>query len=57
MYSFQGAQANFKRFARKEFKQHAQIDKKDFSAVEFLLRKGQRQLEIYAEPGIKNISG
>lgn len=31
------------------------LDKKDFSAIEYLLRRGQRQLDIYASPGIKNI--
>lgn len=31
------------------------LDKKDFSAIEYLLRRGQRQLEIYTSPGIRNI--
>ena len=31
------------------------LDKKDFSSIEYLLRKGQRQLDIYSAPGIKNI--
>ncbi|KAI0523714.1 hypothetical protein F5B22DRAFT_659460 [Xylaria bambusicola] len=30
-------------------------DKRDFAAIEFLLRKGRRQLELYAAPGIKDI--
>ncbi|KAJ5084334.1 hypothetical protein NUU61_008913 [Penicillium alfredii] len=31
------------------------VSKKDFGAVEYLLRKGHRQLEMYASPGIRNI--
>jgi len=46
---------NFVVFAREEFKKNAEIDKKDFSAIEHLLRKGQRQLEIYENPSIRNI--
>jgi hypothetical protein len=41
--------------ARNEFKKNLGVDKKDFTAIEFLLRKGQRQLELYASPGIRNI--
>lgn len=31
------------------------LDKRDFAAIEYLLRKGKRQLEIYSDPGIKDI--
>jgi succinate dehydrogenase assembly factor 1 len=31
------------------------IDKRNFAAIEFLLRKGHRQLETYAAPGIRDI--
>ena len=41
---------------RSEFKEHVTLDKKDFAAIEYLLRKGQRQLEMYSSPGIRNIS-
>ncbi|RDL36822.1 Uncharacterized protein BP5553_06174 [Venustampulla echinocandica] len=47
--------AHFEAFARKEFQKHLHFDKKDFSAIEYLLRKGQRQLEMYSSPGIKDI--
>lgn len=47
--------ANFRNYARNEFKKNAKIEKKDFAAIEFLLRKGHRQLEIYSAPGITNI--
>ncbi|KAJ5443876.1 uncharacterized protein N7458_007748 [Penicillium daleae] len=49
------AQSNFKNYARAEFQKHRSVNKKDFSAVEYLLRKGHRQLEMYASPGIRNI--
>ncbi|KAJ5477249.1 hypothetical protein N7539_007393 [Penicillium diatomitis] len=38
-----------------EFQKHLSVNKKDFSAIEYLLRKGNRQLEMYASPGIRNI--
>ena len=41
--------------ARAEFEKNAKIDKRDFGAVEFLLRKGRRQLNMYASPGVKDI--
>jgi succinate dehydrogenase assembly factor 1 len=40
---------------RTEFEKSIGLDKKDFGAIEYLLRKGQRQLEIYSSPGIKDI--
>ncbi|KAH7628839.1 hypothetical protein B0T09DRAFT_289163 [Sordaria sp. MPI-SDFR-AT-0083] len=36
---------HFKAFARTEFEKNIKVDKRDFSAIEFLLRKGSRQLE------------
>lgn len=38
-----------------EFQKHLSVNKKDFSTVEYLLRKGNRQLELYSTPGIRNI--
>ncbi|TAQ88424.1 hypothetical protein B7494_g3284 [Chlorociboria aeruginascens] len=40
------ARAHFESFTRTEFQKHVTLDKKDFSAIEFLLRKGQRQVAI-----------
>ena len=40
---------------RSEFERNIALDKKDFAAIEYLLRKGQRQLEIYSSSGIRNI--
>jgi succinate dehydrogenase assembly factor 1 len=48
---------NFEAFARREFARYITLDKKDFGAIEFLLRKGQKQLEVYEAPGIRNIAG
>ncbi|KAL2040050.1 hypothetical protein N7G274_006953 [Stereocaulon virgatum] len=48
-------QSNFRGYARSEFAKNVTLDKKDFAAIEYLLRKGQRQLEIYSGPGIKSI--
>lgn len=48
---------NFEAYARHEFERNLSLDKKDFGAIEFLLRKGQRQLETYAAPNITNIAG
>ncbi|KAF2790912.1 hypothetical protein K505DRAFT_250155 [Melanomma pulvis-pyrius CBS 109.77] len=47
---------NFRSFARTGFRDHITVNKKDFSTIEYLLRKGRRQLEIYQDPGIRNIS-
>jgi succinate dehydrogenase assembly factor 1 len=40
---------------RKEFEKGVALDKKDFGTIEYLLRKGERQLEMYSAPGIKDI--
>ncbi|KAK3898271.1 complex 1 protein-domain-containing protein [Staphylotrichum tortipilum] len=46
----------FQAFARAEFQKNIKMDKKDFGAIEFLLRKGRRQLEVYASAGVKDIN-
>jgi succinate dehydrogenase assembly factor 1 len=48
---------HFERFARHEFDKNITMDRKDFSTIEFLLRKGNRQLEIYSAPNITDIAG
>ncbi len=48
---------NFYRFARHEFERNLGIDRKDFSAVEFMIRKGERQLEMYSARNITNVAG
>jgi len=46
---------HFEKYTRAEFEKSIGLDKKDFGAIEYLLRKGQRQLEIYSAAGIKDI--
>ncbi|KAK6841293.1 Complex 1 LYR protein [Apiospora arundinis] len=46
---------HFETFARSEMNKNMKIDKRDFAAIEFLLRKGRRQLEVYSAPGITDI--
>ncbi len=40
---------------RREFRKNSNVDKKDFAAIEFLLRMGNRKLQKYTAPGIRNI--
>lgn len=47
---------NFYIFARKEFEKNRELNKKDFGTIEFLLRKGTRQLETYESAGVTNIA-
>ncbi|KIE01856.1 heat repeat protein, partial [Metarhizium majus ARSEF 297] len=47
--------AHFEQFARAEFDRNLRIEKRDFAAIEFLLRKGRRQLDVYSNPGIKDV--
>jgi succinate dehydrogenase assembly factor 1 len=37
------------------FRKNSVLSKTDFATVEFLLRKGYKQLEFYSSPGVKNI--
>ncbi|KAL2207239.1 hypothetical protein CC79DRAFT_1368125 [Sarocladium strictum] len=51
----QTSRVHFENFARQEFARNLGVDRKDFGAIEFLLRKGKRQLDAYSAPGIKDI--
>ncbi|KAK1253679.1 hypothetical protein MKX07_001756 [Trichoderma sp. CBMAI-0711] len=51
----QDTRAHFEKFVRAEFSRNITIEKRDFAAIEFLLRKGHRQLDVYSSPGIKDI--
>ncbi|KAF9730705.1 hypothetical protein PMIN06_006407 [Paraphaeosphaeria minitans] len=46
---------HFQALARNEFHKHRAVDKKDFSAIEYLLRRGRRQLEMYEEAGVRDV--
>jgi len=41
--------------SRSEFQKGLELDKKDYNTIEFLLRKGHRQVDMYSAPGIRNI--
>lgn len=49
---------NFERVIRNEFRknQHA-VSRKDFGTIEFLLRMGERKLETYSAPSVRDIHG
>ena len=49
------SQVHFRMYLRNEFEKARGLDKKDFGTIEFLLRKGRRQLETYADAGVKDI--
>ncbi|KAG4441333.1 hypothetical protein IFR05_003196 [Cadophora sp. M221] len=49
------ARLHFEKYARTEFEKAIALDKKDFSAIEYLMRRGQRQIDMYSSPGIKDI--
>jgi succinate dehydrogenase assembly factor 1 len=40
---------------RSEFRAHFDLNKKDFGTIEYLLRRGRRQLDTYREEGIRDV--
>lgn len=40
---------------RSEFHKNQGVGKKDFSTIEYLLRRGRRQLETYQDAGIRDL--
>ncbi|KAK6510997.1 hypothetical protein TWF506_010083 [Arthrobotrys conoides] len=51
------SRTHFKSFVTQEFRKYAtEVERKDFDTVEFLLRKGKRQLEVYGDPNIKRMT-
>lgn len=40
---------------RSEFRAHVDLNKKDFGTIEYLLRRGRRQLDTYSEEGIRDV--
>lgn len=43
-------------FVGAEFRKYAQMDKKEFQSIEFLLRRGNKQLEMLKSPGVSGFS-
>jgi hypothetical protein len=49
-------QPRFKRYIQETFRQEAfSVNQKDFEAIEFLIRKGRKQLELLANESVKDI--
>lgn len=48
---------HFLNLARTEFDKHRQLDRKDFGTIEYLLRRGRRQVDMYEEAGVKDVHG
>ncbi|ORX45708.1 hypothetical protein DM01DRAFT_1378000 [Hesseltinella vesiculosa] len=48
------ARPRFQAFIRQEFRKH-DIRKNDFATIEYMLRKGERQLKTYRKPTMKDI--
>ncbi|KIH90912.1 complex 1 protein (LYR family) protein [Sporothrix brasiliensis 5110] len=51
----EASRAHFEAYARSEFAKNKGLGKKDFAAIEFLLRKGRRQLDAMSSPGITDV--
>ncbi|KEZ46460.1 hypothetical protein SAPIO_CDS0788 [Scedosporium apiospermum] len=49
------ARPGFKAFARESFEKNLGMSKRDFGLIEYQLRKGKRQLELYSRPEIRKI--
>ncbi|CAG8479773.1 4198_t:CDS:2 [Dentiscutata heterogama] len=48
-------QIRFQQFLRFQFRQH-RISPKDHAAIEYLLRRGKKQLETYQSDSIKDVT-
>ncbi|EGW30751.1 uncharacterized protein SPAPADRAFT_72684 [Spathaspora passalidarum NRRL Y-27907] len=51
------AQEHWRKFIRGEFKRYQHLTKKDFGAIEHLIRVGHRRFEMLSDPQIKDING
>lgn len=49
------SQLNFRKFVSNNFRQYSGMSRKEFGAIEHLIRKGNKMLEMYSNPGVKNI--
>ncbi|RIA99119.1 hypothetical protein C1645_811860 [Glomus cerebriforme] len=48
-------QNRFQQFVRSQFRQH-DISPRDHSVIEYMLRRGQKQLEAYESDSVKDIN-
>ncbi|KAK9471068.1 uncharacterized protein V1510DRAFT_381756 [Dipodascopsis tothii] len=51
----QESRHNFVLFLRAQFQQSSHVSKTDFGAIEYLLRRGRNQLEIYSSDSVRNV--
>ncbi|KAH8554984.1 hypothetical protein BGW37DRAFT_219178 [Umbelopsis sp. PMI_123] len=45
---------HFYTFIRQQFRQH-ELKRNDFATIEYMLRRGKRQLETYSSPSIQDV--
>ncbi|KAI6249995.1 Succinate dehydrogenase assembly factor 1, mitochondrial [Erysiphe necator] len=46
---------HFEKFTRAKFDMNLHLNKKEFMTIEYLLRKGRRQLELYSSSEVSDI--
>ncbi|KAG0337470.1 hypothetical protein BG000_005373 [Podila horticola] len=47
---------HFHAFIRMQFRKHSEVKQRDFATIEYLLRMGKRQLEVYSAPSIEDVT-
>ncbi|ODV92135.1 hypothetical protein CANCADRAFT_82651 [Tortispora caseinolytica NRRL Y-17796] len=47
--------AHWRLFIREQFDAYAHVEKRDFSTIEYLLRKGNRMYDTYSAKGVRDI--
>ena len=47
---------HFLNFVRGEFRKNSNLSRREFNAIEYLIRTGKRRLEMYQDPTVKDIS-
>ena len=52
-----GLREEIMKYAREQFETNKTIDRKDVMRIEYLLRKGAKQLELAQEPNFSGIKG
>lgn len=50
------SRSHFLDYTRHEFRKAMNVDRKDFAAIEYLIRRGRRQLEHYSSPAVRNVT-
>lgn len=46
---------DFLEFTRQEFEKHRDLERKDITTIEYLLRTGHRKLEMFSNPNLRKI--